>query len=100
MIWYVSVALFVVGLVVWLAGASRGQVGIAVIGAILVLGVGGTVVVDGLEVEAGQIETVDNNTTTVEPTYQTAQIAEVLPLGSVVLILGGVMLIQALTEVL
>jgi hypothetical protein len=109
------------GFVTFLVGHLYGYQGIATIGAVLIVGLGGGVMVGGLEVESGQerVETantttdgerVDVNasktnissvsatdaTVTAETTYEPIGTTSSFPLGVVLTLLGGVMTMRAL----
>lgn len=86
-----------VGLVAFVLGHSYGYQGIAVIGAILIVGVGAGAMVDGIETQTGERQIdVDNSTTEVERVYEPIGVSTSFPVGLVVLLLGGAMAGQAL----
>lgn len=96
MILTVSAFLSALGLVTWLIGMSLRFTGMAAIGALLILGVGSMVMVDGLEHETGEIETEDNGTVERQSTYEPVDTQESFSLGALVTLLSGVMLLRAL----
>jgi len=90
-----AVTLTGLGLVVWLVGIFGEYHGLAALGAVVVVGVGGMVLTDGLERESGEIEKQVNSTTT-ETIAQTQPIDLLpqAPTGAVWMLMGGVMLLQ------
>lgn len=85
------------GLAVWLLGELRDYRGIAVIGAILLIGVGSAAMIGGLEVQTGEIATELNNST-VETEHQYSPIGTTtsFPTGMVLTLLGGAMALRSL----
>lgn len=91
-----GIAFFVIGLVF-----DRPE--LALFGAIIVIGVGGTGVVQGYQVAVGEnvtIENVSSNTTveTSETTYEDVTAISSFPLEIIVLLLGAIMLISSAGE--
>ena len=81
----------------WLIGELQGYTGIGTIGAVLMVGVGAAAMVDGLQVESGQIETeLDDGTTEIETTYDDVGTTTSFPLGMLLTVLGGVMVARSL----
>jgi hypothetical protein len=81
-------------------GAARGYAGVAVIGAVVILGVGSMVVVDGLAYKSGErVERIDNSTTVHTNTYRQIDTPTRLPLGALVMLIGGLLAIQGLNDV-
>lgn len=95
-----SVFLTTIGMAAWVAGLVLGYPGIATIGGVMVVGVGGAVMVDGLEVRDGQTEALDDatNTTTVDWQYEEVQTVTSFPLGAVLCLLGGAQTLRSLDE--
>lgn len=85
------------GFIAFLVGHIYNFQGIAAIGAVLIVGVGAGVMVDGLETESGEqrIE-VDNTTTEVQTTYEPIGTTSTFPLGLVLTLLGGAMTARAI----
>lgn len=70
--------------------------GIAVLGAILVVGVGGVVLSDGLQRESGTVErTVNSSYTEKIPQTEPIDLLPQTPTGAVWMLLGGVLTLQA-----
>lgn len=86
-----------IGIAAFVLGHSYGYQGIAVIGAVLIVGVGAGAMIDGLDTQTGerQIE-VNNSTTQVENVYEPIGIGTSFPVGLVVLLMGGAMAGQVL----
>lgn len=85
------------GLVVWLVGIFGEYKGLAALGAVLVVGVGGMVLTDGLQQEAGSIEREVNNTTVETiPQHEPIDLLPQTPTGAVWMLIGGVMLLQGI----
>ena len=83
-------ALFVLGNVV--PGIPEGYTqAIAVLGAVIVLGVGAGVSVDGLSYKSGEVHSTNSttNTTTIEYQYQAVGLPVKLPLGLLLMIFGA-----------
>ena len=109
------VVLTALGFGAWLLGHYFEYTGVAAVGAVLIIAVGGAVVFTSLEVRAGEtIErnytTVGNepveNATTVTETYQTVKISEQFggpinnfSVGAMIMLLGGLLLTRHLNEV-
>jgi hypothetical protein len=90
-----------VGFVCSLFGYVTQHYEIAVIGGVLILGVGGVVAGagGGLETKTGETEIqVDNTTTTTENEYSPVETPTKLPLGSLVMILGGAIVLRSFND--
>lgn len=89
-----------VGALFWVLGTFFDYTGIAVIGAVIVLGVGVAATTDGLYHQTGVIETVNSttNTTITEFQYERVEISNRFPLGMLILLLGGVGALHPLAE--
>lgn len=96
MILQTTALLLALGLVVFVLGHFTGNPGLAMIGAIIVIGVGATGMVDGIEVRDGQVETVNETTneTMIEYTYRPIGSVSGFPVPEVITILGAVGLIS------
>jgi len=94
-----AVALTIVGLAVWVVGLQMGYQGIATIGAVLVVGVGVSVLTGDLERRAGTVEEQVSSEKTVI-SVQTSEVAFISSFnaGLVVSLLGGVLVLQALNS--
>lgn len=88
------------GFIAWAGGQTAGYPAIAVIGAILVLGVGASVADGGLERQSGVIERENTtaNETIKEYQFEQAQLSDQLPLGFLLTLLGGVGTLHALNR--
>jgi hypothetical protein len=92
------------GFLAFIVGNVRGYTALAVIGGVLIVGVGASVHDSGLEHKTGVQKTITNesaNTTTVETQaeYQQVQLPLNLPLGFLILLMGALLCLQSLTEV-
>lgn len=87
------------GFVAWISGLVLDYPGIAVIGGVLVVGVGAMVMESGLEYRDGEVR---NNTSadTVEitHTYEKVPTPQHLSMGVLTLLLGGVMSLQSINR--
>jgi hypothetical protein len=93
--------LVVVGLVGFAVAAMLGYKGVAVISAMLIVGVGAAAMVDGgLAVQSGKVVTQTGaNTTVTEPTYRTVQTTDRFPLEVLILLLGSVLTLRGIDSV-
>jgi hypothetical protein len=92
-----AVVLTGLGFLTWAAGMAGDYTGLAALGAILVVGVGGMVLTDGLEREAGTIErTINSSTTETIPKTTSIDLLPQTPTGAVWMLIGGAMLLQGL----
>jgi len=88
-----------IGFVAFVIGNVLDWTGVAVIGAVLVLGVGAAVTTQGLSYPAGErVEQISNNTTERVTTYQQADFPQRLSVGFIVMLLGGTMVIRQLED--
>lgn len=89
--------LSILGLIAWVLGHIYSYQGIAALGAVLMVGVGGAVMVGGLDTAAGEQRVqIDANTTEVTTTYEPIGTTSSFPTGLVLTLLGGVMTMRAL----
>lgn len=98
MILTVAALLFLGGMALFVLGNVMGYHGIAVIGGVIVFGVGVMALGDGLEVESGEVQTSTNNTTVVETQYSPVNTPQHLSLGFLVSLAGGVLVLRSLNE--
>lgn len=91
MILQTAAFLSVLGTGTWLIGELMDYQGIATIGAVLMVGLGAAAMVDGLEVETGEIEVEDGSTTEIETQHEPVGTTTSFPLGLMLTLLGGVM---------
>jgi hypothetical protein len=93
--------LTLVGFLAWIVGAIFGHQEVAVIGATIVLGVGAMIVGGGgLEQKTGErVTQTSNNTTVTEFQYQKVDTPTQLPLGLLLVLLGGVLTIHGVNDV-
>lgn len=98
MILTVSVFLTALGFAAWIGGFVLDQPAIAMIGGVLVVGVGAMVMVDGLEVREGRTEVANNTTgeTQVQYDYREVSTLPSFSLGVVLTLLGGTQVLRAL----
>jgi hypothetical protein len=89
-----------VGFVSFLVGAVFQYQSVAVIGAVLILGVGAIVTVSGVEYRSGQIDKPGpDNSTVTEFTYDRTDTPTNLPLGTLIMLLGGVLSLRGIYNV-
>jgi hypothetical protein len=99
MILSVFVVLAAVGFLLWTGGYLLGYTGIAVIGAAFVLGAGAMVTLGGLEYKTGEVHSQTSaNETVVENQYSTVDAPTRFPLGILVMLVGGLLNVRALTN--
>lgn len=99
MLWTLAGFLTALGLVLWIVGSVLDYVGIAVIGAALVLGTGAMVTDTGLEYRTGETrinETADQ--TSVQYEFSQTDTPQQLSLGGLWMLVGGLLMIQKLGE--
>lgn len=86
------------GLVVWALGLQMGYKGIAVIGAVLVVGVGVGVLDTGLQQKAGTVEnSVNSSTTEISVQREPVPLTATFNVGFMWTLLGGALALQALS---
>lgn len=85
------------GFLAWVIGWWAGHPEMAIIGAVVVLGVGVMVTTTGLEFRDGETRIHDNasNTTTIQYDYRTVSTPQHLSLGTLIMLLGGVGVLQS-----
>lgn len=107
MILSVFLALTALGLAAWILGTVFEWAGIAVIGAVIVVGAGAMVTTTGLEYRSGQVEQNDVafnesvnesyvNSTQVTYQYEPVSLPQKLSLGALVMLFGGVGVLRSL----
>lgn len=100
MIWTLAGFVTLLGLVMWIVGTVRGYLGIAVIGAVLVLGTGAIVANSGLEYRTGETRIQETaNRTVVSNQYRTIATPQQLSLGGLWMLFGALLAIHSLNEV-
>jgi hypothetical protein len=93
-----ALALSAFGLLVWAIGLQMGYKGIAVIGAVLVVGVGVAVLDSGLQQRAGTVEnSVNSSTTEISVQTEPVPLTSAFNTGLIWSLLGGVLVLQALS---
>lgn len=86
-----------VGFVAWILGYLFNLTGVAVIGGVLVFGVGVMVTSDGLAYKTGETHVAGNdNVTEIENEYQNVQTPTRMPLGILVMLLGGALVLHSI----
>lgn len=102
MILTTAATLLAVGFVAVAFGYLFGHYEVAVIGGILILGVGAVITGGSLEQSVGEIETetqVDGeNVTETETVTEPIETPQRLPLGALVMLLGGIFVLRSFTE--
>lgn len=114
--WFpVVAALTFLGLAVWLIGQHFRYTGVAVLGAAIVIIAGSAVALTGIDIRTGEVQSFEyteiNNTTvqdskTVEYRYETTALSTILNVGAVaplglgglLMLLGGTLMSQTLTQ--
>lgn len=88
------------GFVLFIAGSALDRPEVAMFGAIIVVGIGGTGAMDGYQVKTGEVHKTDeaNNTTVINNTYEDLSIHTDFPLDIVIILLGAVMLMSSAGE--
>ena len=94
------VAVFALGLAGFVVGTIFDRPDIAMIGAVLILGIGGVGLVEDVEVRTGEVETVNNSTNTTTTEYQHEPIAGLssFPIELVVMLMGAVMTFSSIEK--
>lgn len=85
------------GVALFVLGFAFERPELAMLGAIVIIGVGASGMGDGFEVKVGEVETTNDDTgeTDVENVYEETGMHERFPIGSVVMIIGAVMLMTS-----
>ncbi len=83
----------------WIVGSVSDYLGIAMIGAALVIGTGAMVTETGLEYQTGETRINESdNTTVVEKNYENINTPQQLSLGGLWMLFGGLLAIHQLNE--
>ena len=91
------VILIALGVGIWLAGNWMGYPEVVVIGAVIVLGAGGSAALGDLVYKSGEIHnTTAANETAISNQYESVPVPNRLPIGGVVMILGGMGTVRGL----
>lgn len=100
MILIAAAALSVFGLALFVVGLAFDNPGIAMVGALFIIGIGAAGAIDGYDVKTGEVESVNEttNTTTVNATYDEVNAHGEFPLGVMVTLAGAVLFIGASTR--
>lgn len=99
MILTIAASLTLCGFLAFVLGNLLGHHGVAVIGGVLVVGVGAMVATGGLEHRSGEVRTTtENNATVVEYQYAQADLPARLPLGYLLMLLGSVFVLRGLNS--
>jgi hypothetical protein len=98
MILTTAAVLSLFGIVAFAIGSIYGHPGVAMFGAIIIIGVGGTGVVDGIQIKTGETHTETNNTTVIEDNYEDITTHSQFPFPVVWLLFGAVLLVSSLGE--
>jgi hypothetical protein len=89
-----------VGFVAFVLGAVFQYQGVAVIGAVLILGVGAVVTVSGVEHRSGEVVTTQPDNSTVHDfQYERTETPQNLSLGTLLMLLGGVLALRSLNDI-
>lgn len=97
MILLAAAAVSVFGLVLFAFGYAFDSPGVAMVGALFIVGIGAAGAIDGYEYKGGQVETYNNstNTTTIDYQYQSVSVHTDFPLGVMVTLAGVVLFMGA-----
>lgn len=99
MLWTLAGFLTLFGFVLWIVGSVNEYVGIAMIGAAIIIGTGAMVTDSGLEYQTGETRIEEsNNTTVVEKDYQSIDTPQQLSLGGLWMLFGGLLAIHQLND--
>lgn len=100
MLWTIAGFVTLLGFGMWIVGSVFDYVGVAMIGAVIIIGAGAMVTDSGLEYSTGetQIQESDNRTV-VEENYQSIETPQQLSLGGLWMLFGGLLAIQKLNDV-
>lgn len=99
MLWTLAGFLTLLGFVMWIVGSVFEYVGIAMIGAAVIIGTGAMVTESGLEYQTGETRIEEsNNTTVVEAEYDSIDTPTQLSLGGLWMLFGGLLAIHRLNE--
>ncbi len=102
MILTVAGFLTTVGFIAWTLGYVFDLPGVSVIGGVLVFGVGAMVTADGLAYKTGETHVAnaggDGNLTKVQNEYRPVETPTRMPLGTLVMLLGGALVLHSLDD--
>lgn len=88
------------GFIGWIVGYLLEMPGLAVLSAILVVGVGGMVLTDGLQVRDGEIQTnTSSDETEIQYTYSEFEPMDYWPIGELWLLFGGLLTLRGFAVV-
>jgi hypothetical protein len=89
-----------VGFVAFILGAVFSYQSVAVIGAVMIVGVGAVITTSGVEHRTGEVVTNSTaNETVHEFTYERTETPTNLPLGTLFMLLGGVLALRGLYDI-
>jgi len=98
-LWTLAGFLTLFGFGMWIVGSVFEYIGIAMIGAAIIIGTGAVVADGGLEYETGETRIEEsNNTTVIEKDYQSINTPQQLSLGGLWMLFGGLLAIHRLNE--
>jgi hypothetical protein len=93
----IAAVLTIFGLLLFATGEVFSYQAVAVIGAVVILGVGGSIVTGGLEHRTGEVETqISENETVTDYETSPVQTQSQFPLALLVMLAGGVAALRAL----
>jgi len=94
-----AIALSVFGLAVWAIGLQMGYRGVAVLGGVLVVGVGTSILLTGLEQQVGTVEqTVNSSHTIISMQTEPVTLISSFDAGLVWSLLGSVLVLQGINN--
>jgi len=98
-LWTLAGFLTALGFVMWIVGSVSEYVGIAMIGAAIIIGTGAMVTDGGLEYQTGETRIEEsNNTTVIEKEYDRINTPSQLSLGGLWMLFGGLLAIHQLND--
>lgn len=87
------------GFIAWTLGYMFNLTGVSVIGGVLVFGVGAMVTADGLAYKTGETHVAGNdNVTEITNDYQKVKTPTRMPLGVLVMLLGGALVLHSIDD--
>jgi len=87
------------GFAAFIVGNVTGHPGISMIGAVIVIGLGASMMTTGVDVKTGEtrevVNTTDGQNVTVRDVHAPVEMSEEFPFDVVITLLGGVMMVQS-----
>lgn len=100
MLWTIAGFVTLLGFGMWIVGSVYDYVGVAMIGAVIIIGTGAMVTDSGLEYSTGETQVQESdNRTVIETQYESIDPPQQLSLGGLWMLFGGLLAIQKLNDV-